>query len=128
MDGGLHPYLEARSAAGCRKQTGYATIRALSCLKSRGYTLAPIEYLGLIAGLLTTFSTVPQIMRVYKLKSARDISFLFNTSILVGVVIWLAYGIIQGLISLIIWNAIGIILNVWLLVTKIKYGRQKPAV
>jgi MtN3 and saliva related transmembrane protein len=85
--------------------------------------LSSIEYLGLVAGLLTTFSTVPQILRVYKLKSARDISFLFNTSILVGVVIWLIYGIMQGLISLILWNSIGIILNAWLLLAKIKYGR-----
>jgi len=85
--------------------------------------LASVEYLGLLAGLLTTFALVPQIIRVYRLKSAREISLLFNTSMLLGIIAWLVYGIIQGLFSLIIWNSIGIVLNSWLLFTKFKYGR-----
>jgi MtN3 and saliva related transmembrane protein len=85
--------------------------------------LAPVEYLGLFAGLLTTFSTVPQIIRVYKLKHAQEISWLYTTLLTVGVMIWLVYGIIQGLISLIIWNAVGGLLNAWLLFAKFKYGR-----
>ena len=85
--------------------------------------MSSTEYLGLVAGLLTTFALVPQIIRVYKLKSAREISLLFNSSLLLGVAIWLVYGILQGLLSLIIWNSIGIFLNGWLLFTKLKYGR-----
>ena len=92
-----------------------------------GRTLSHVEYLGLAAGLLTTFALVPQIIRVYKLKSAREISILFNSSLLVGVTIWLAYGILKGLPSLIIWNSIGIVLNGWLLLVKLKYGREKSA-
>ena len=83
------------------------------------------EYLGLAAGLLTTFALVPQIMRVYKLKSAREISLLYNTSMMLGIILWLVYGIVLDLISLIIWNSIGIVLNGWLLLAKFKYGRQK---
>jgi MtN3 and saliva related transmembrane protein len=88
--------------------------------------LSSVEYLGLIAGLLTTFALVPQIIRVYKLKSAREISILFNSSLLVGVIIWLVYGILKSLPSLIIWNSIGIVFNSWLLFAKLKYGREKP--
>jgi MtN3 and saliva related transmembrane protein len=87
--------------------------------------LSSAEYLGIAAGLFSTFALVPQIMRVYKLKSAREISFLFNTSMLLGVIIWLFYGISLGLVSLIIWNSIGIALNGWLLFAKLKYGRVK---
>jgi MtN3 and saliva related transmembrane protein len=85
--------------------------------------LPPLEYLGLGAGLLTTFALVPQIIRVYKLKSARDISFLYNTTMLVGILAWLVYGILSERFSLIIWNIIGAGLNGWLLYTKFKYGR-----
>ncbi|OGN94724.1 MAG: hypothetical protein A2Y89_01245 [Chloroflexi bacterium RBG_13_51_18] len=85
------------------------------------------EYLGFFAGLLTTFSLVPQIIRVYKLKSAREISLLFNTSMLLGIIIWLIYGIVLGLVPLVIWNSIGIILNSWLLYAKLRYGRVKNA-
>ncbi|MBN1160752.1 MAG: hypothetical protein JXA17_02245 [Dehalococcoidales bacterium] len=87
--------------------------------------MSPAEYLGVFAGLFTTFSTVPQILRIYKLKSAHEISFLFNTSLLLGVTIWLVYGIVLGLVPLIIWNSIGIILNGWLLFAKLRYGREK---
>jgi len=87
--------------------------------------LSPSEYLGIIAGIFTTFAVVPQIIRVYKLKSAREISFIFTSSMLLGVVFWLVYGIILGLVPLIIWNSIGIALNSWLLFVKAKYGRQK---
>jgi MtN3 and saliva related transmembrane protein len=87
--------------------------------------LSSSEYLGLIAGLFTTFALVPQIIRVYKLKSAREISLLYNTAMLLGIICWLAYGIILGLASLIIWNIIGVFLNGWLLFAKIKYGWVK---
>ena len=87
--------------------------------------MSSAEYLGFFAGFLTTFSLVPQIMRVYKLKSAREISLLFNTSMLLGVIIWLVYGIVRDLPSLIIWNSIALALNGWLLFAKLKYGRVK---
>ncbi len=85
--------------------------------------MPPVEYLGLVAGVFTTFAVVPQIMRVYKLKSAREISVLFTSALLIGVIIWLAYGIVLGLTPLIVWNAIGAVLNGWLLLTKLRYGR-----
>ena len=81
------------------------------------------EILGLVAGLFTTFAVVPQILRVYKLKSAREISFIFTSAMLTGVIIWLIYGIVLGLVPLIIWNSIGATLNSCLLLAKFKYGR-----
>ncbi len=87
--------------------------------------MSPAEYLGIVAGIFTTFAVVPQIIRVYKLKSAREISLIFTTSMLLGVAFWLVYGIMLGLVPLIIWNSIGIALNSCLLFVKAKYGRQK---
>lgn len=89
--------------------------------------MASLEYLGLFAGLLSTFALVPQLIRVYRLKSAREISMLFNSFLLAGVILWLVYGILKNLPSLILWNSIGIFLNVALLFAKLKYGREKPA-
>jgi MtN3 and saliva related transmembrane protein len=90
---------------------------------SGGPALPTVEYLGLIAGLLTTFALVPQILRVYKLKSAREISLLYNSAMLAGGVMWLLYGIMQGLVSIMIWNVIAIVLVCLLLLAKLKYGR-----
>lgn len=81
------------------------------------------EYIGLIAGLVVTCSLIPQIMRVFRLKSAREISMLFTSLLLLGMVLWLVYGIMQGLFPVILWNVIGALLTMTLLVGKVKYGR-----
>ncbi len=81
------------------------------------------DYLGLVAGGIVTFGLVPQVIRVFKLKSARDISFLFNLAMLSGMIMFLIYGIILDLFPLILWNTIGMLLLVTLLYGKWKYGR-----
>lgn len=81
------------------------------------------EYIGTIAGLLVTCSLVPQIMRVFRLKSAREISILFTSLLLLGMILWLVYGVVLGLFSIILWNIIGGLLTVTLLGAKVKYGR-----
>ena len=81
------------------------------------------EWLGFIAGALVTCSLIPQLIRVFKLRSAREISLLFNTLLLLGLVAWLAYGIVFSLAPVILWNAIGMVLVSTLLYAKLKYGR-----
>lgn len=81
------------------------------------------DWLGLVAGALVTCSLVPQLIRVFKLRSAREISLLFNTLLLLGIITWLAYGIYLKLIPVILWNAIGAALVAVLLYAKLKYGR-----
>jgi len=81
------------------------------------------ESLGFVAGALVTFSMVPQLIRVFKLKSAHEISILFTSLLLLGVTLWLAYGIYLGLNPVIIWNAVGAVLAALLLTAKLKYGR-----
>ena len=81
------------------------------------------ESLGFIAGALVTSSIIPQLVRVFKLKSAREISLLFTCSLLLGVITWLVYGIFLGLAPVLLWNAIGAALVAVLLYAKLKYGR-----
>jgi MtN3 and saliva related transmembrane protein len=82
------------------------------------------EVLGFLAGFFTTIGIVPQVWRLFKLKSAREISLLFTLLFLAGGVCWLIYGIAQGLLPVIIWNAIAASLMALMLFAKIKYGRQ----
>ena len=80
------------------------------------------EYLGFVAGAFVTCSLIPQVIRVFQLKSAREISMLFTTLLLAGLIIWLAYGIFFRLTPVILWNAIGIVIAAILLYAKLKYG------
>ena len=81
------------------------------------------ESLGFVAGALVTCSLIPQLIRVFKLKSAREISTLFTSLLLLGIIFWMAYGIYLGLPLVIIWNAIAAALVATLLSAKLKYGR-----
>ena len=81
------------------------------------------ESLGFVAGALVTCSLIPQIIRVFKLKSAREISLLFTSLLLSGIIIWMVYGIYSGLAPVILWNAIGASLVAVLLYAKLKYGK-----
>lgn len=81
------------------------------------------ELFGLVAGGVVTCSFIPQLVRVFKLKSAREISTLFTSLLLAGVFLWLAYGLYFHLRPVILWNAISIALVGTLLGAKLKYGR-----
>ena len=81
------------------------------------------ELLGFIAGALMTVGFVPQVWRLFKLKSAHEISLPFTSLFIVGIGFWLSYGIVSGLPSVIIWNSITLALGIGMLYAKLKYGR-----
>ena len=80
------------------------------------------EIIGIVAGAFTTFGFVPQIIRVFLLRSAREISLPFTLLFLGGVILWLLYGISLDLVPVIFWNAASAILGALLLYAKLKYG------
>ena len=82
------------------------------------------EVLGLVAGAAITVGFIPQVWRLFRLRSAKEISLPFTILLLVGMSCWLAYGATLGLPSVIIWNAIALVLALAMLYAKIKYGRQ----
>jgi MtN3 and saliva related transmembrane protein len=84
--------------------------------------VAPVEVLGLVAGFLVSLGLVPQILRIWRLKDAQEISLPFNLLSLGGTALWLMYGLLQGLLSVIIWNGVNCILYLILLSVKLSYG------
>jgi MtN3 and saliva related transmembrane protein len=84
------------------------------------------ELMGLVAGALITCSFIPQIIRVYKLKSTHEISLIFNILFLAGTLLWLVYGFYFGHFPIILWNSIATVLTLILLFAKYKYGRGNP--
>jgi len=89
--------------------------------------LAWEEILGWVAGAIVTTSLIPQIIRVFKLKSAREISLVFTTLMFAGILLWLGYGIALGYLPVIVWNAIGTVLTAMLLAAKLRYGMSSKA-
>lgn len=81
------------------------------------------EIFGFIAGALTTGAFVPQVWRLFRIRSAREISLPFAIFFLVGVASWLSYGILFDLMPVVLWNGITLVLGLAMLYAKLKYGR-----
>ena len=81
------------------------------------------EILGLLGGALVTLGYIPQLVRILKLKSAREISLPFTLSLLLGSVCWFTYGVLLSLMPIILWNSAGIVFLCMILYGKLKYGR-----
>jgi MtN3 and saliva related transmembrane protein len=77
---------------------------------------------GLAAGFLTTIAFVPQVVKIWKTKSAKDVALSTFVAFTVGVALWLAYGIMKQELPIIVWNAVTLALAAAILVMKIRYG------
>ena len=77
--------------------------------------------LGLLAGGLTTASFVPQVTKIWKTKSAKDVSLTMFVAFCVGVGLWLTYGIIKKDWAILLTNGVTLVLGLAILVMKIKY-------
>lgn len=88
----------------------------------------PVEVLGLVAGFLTAFASVPQTIRIIRLKQADSVSAGTYFMLVGSYILWLIYGVIQDAISIIFWNVIGIALGCTVLVLKLCIWNQKMPV
>ena len=78
--------------------------------------------IGLAAGLLTTLSLVPQVMKIWKSRSAKDVSRKMFIAFCLGVALWLVYGVVKGDIPMMIWNSVSLALALSILGMKLKFG------
>jgi MtN3 and saliva related transmembrane protein len=67
-------------------------------------TEAWITLLGTVGGFCTTFAFVPQVVKIWK-QGGRDLSYATLTLYLVGVVLWLAYGLLIHAQAVVLANA-----------------------
>lgn len=82
-----------------------------------------VEVLGFVAGACTTAAFLPQVIHVWRTRSAADISLGMYCVFLLGVCLWLAYGIIVSALSMIIANGVTLLLAGLVLVMKLRFER-----
>lgn len=83
-----------------------------------------IEFTGFAAASCTTVAFIPQLIRVIRLRSAREISLPTFLLFSVGVTLWLVYGLRIGSKPVIVSNAFTLVLSVSILVLKLRYDRR----
>ena len=85
------------------------------------------DLIGSAAAVCTTVSFLPQLIRVWRLKSARDISLTMFLVFSVGLILWLVYGILTNSWPVIMANAVTLALSMGILLLKMRYDRREPA-
>ena len=85
------------------------------------------DSIGMVAAVLTTIAYVPQVVKIYRTKSARDVSFRMFSLLATGVSLWLVYGIMMRSAPLIFANFVTLGLSLTVLVLKIRYERARGA-
>lgn len=77
-----------------------------------------IEIIGYLALFCTSISLIPQVMQLYRKKSAKDISTAMYIIYALGMVLWLIYSLWINALPLIIGNVISLILAIIILTMK----------
>ena len=80
-----------------------------------------IEILGLAAGSLTTISFLPQVIKTWKSRSAKDLSLVMFSLFCLGVIFWLIYGLLINSLPVIISNTFTLVLSSMILFFKLKF-------
>ena len=81
-----------------------------------------VKLLGFAAATCTTLAFAPQFVKVWKTRSTVDISLGMFLVLMLGLVLWLIYGLLSGDAPLVAANAITMVLAGGILVMKLKYG------
>jgi len=80
--------------------------------------------IGLLAGFITTLGFVPQVVKGYRSGRMEDVSLVMPAVLMVGMGLWLVYGIILNELPIILWNAVSIALNAVIMFLKLRSDRQ----
>jgi len=81
--------------------------------------------IGFSAACLTMFAFIPQIIKVLKTKSAKDVSLITLFQLSFGVFLWILYGIHLKDVIIITANSITLTSLIILLFLYFSYGRMK---
>ncbi|MEI6353706.1 MAG: hypothetical protein D4R76_01085 [Methylococcus sp.] len=82
------------------------------------------DLIGSIAGTLTTIAFLPQVLKTYRSRSAKDISLVMFLLFSFGVFLWLLYGIQIQAMPIVISNAVTLALSLSILMMKFWFERK----
>ena len=81
-----------------------------------------LDLLGYIAGALTTFAYLPQVLKILRHKGTKDISIVMYVMLCTGIACWMVYGIGLHSWPIVLANAVTLALAGIILVAKIRNG------
>jgi MtN3 and saliva related transmembrane protein len=85
------------------------------------------DVLGFLAAALTSAAFLPQVIRVWRTRSAEDISLGMYAAFVCGVACWIGYGFLIDAWPVIIANSVTFLLASAVLVLKLRFDRAARA-
>lgn len=79
-----------------------------------------VEWIGLLAAILTTAAYVPQAIKIWKTKNAEGVSLVMYWVMLTGISLWSIYGMLIESSPIILANGISFILLGMIIIFKLK--------
>jgi MtN3 and saliva related transmembrane protein len=81
------------------------------------------DILGYAAGAITSLTFLPQVIKTWKDKSAKDVSLLMFIIAAVNEVMWIVYGALLNNWVIILTNAIVLAMSLTMIFLKLRYNK-----
>lgn len=78
---------------------------------------------GIVAGILTSGAMIPQLVKVLKEKNVEDLSAVMLIVLIIGLSLWVAYGIMKDEWPIILSNSFAVLVNVSLAICLVIYRK-----
>jgi MtN3 and saliva related transmembrane protein len=72
-----------------------------------------------VAGLLTTFAYLPQVVKTWRTRSVEDFSLPTLLMLVIGIGLWTIYGLMRPALSIWLGNGIALVLAAFILSVKL---------
>ena len=83
------------------------------------------QVIGIVAGICTGVSLLPQLIKIIKEKKANDISWIMLFILLTGLAGWVWYGILKEDYPIIITNSFSFLVNLTIIFFTIRYRKRR---
>ena len=81
-----------------------------------------VDILGYAAGAITTLTFLPQVIKTWKDRSAKDVSLMMFIIAAINEVMWIAYGALLDNWVIIVTNVIVLAMSLIMIGLKLKYS------
>ncbi len=82
-----------------------------------------VNILGYSAGVITTLTFLPQVIKTWREKSAKDISLLMFIIAATNEVMWIVYGAMKNDWVIILTNTVVLCLSLIMIILKLRYNK-----
>ncbi|MBL7731196.1 MAG: SemiSWEET transporter [Chitinophagaceae bacterium] len=82
------------------------------------------DIIGYTAGAITSLTFLPQVIKTWKEKSAKDVSMLMFVIAALNEVLWIVYGILLNNWVIIATNAVVLSMSLCMIYLKLRYDRN----